>query len=49
MDPRTFLDENHIYMFEQLGLWKSSSQVTQAGVEANTSGLCMLKNKYRIH
>ena len=42
MDPRNFLDENHIYMFEQLA-YDSSSQ-TQAGVEAILQGSFMYKN-----
>ena len=43
MDPRNFLDESHIYMFEQLS-YDSSTQ-TKSGVEAILQGSFMYKTK----
>lgn len=39
LDPRNFLDENHIYMFEQLSF--DAATQTQAGVEAILQGSFM--------
>lgn len=41
MDPRNFLDDEHIYMFEQLSF--DSATQTQAGVEAILQGSFMYK------
>lgn len=43
MDPRNFLDEEHIYMFEQLSF--DAATQTQAGVEAILQGSFMYNTK----